>query len=104
MKLEDLQKVWNSLAELSPDVTEFSGGPSYALAVKRLVEARKLIKHAILKAEDKEVEFQKIKDEIEEFIAEHDMSNQHYLDDAVIIEYFDYYTPKQVKKALKDLR
>ena len=32
------------------------------------------------------------------------MSNQHYLDDAVIIEYFDYYTPKQVKKALKDLR
>jgi hypothetical protein len=104
MKIEDLQKVWTSLEELSPNVADFSWGPSYEYVLKRQVEALKIVKCAIVKAEGKEAEFEKMKDEIEEFIAAHEKSSRHHLEDYVIMEYFDHYKPKQVKKAIKELR
>ena len=99
MKLEELKRVLRSLTELVPLAEDQS-----KMTADRQTEAIQIVNQAIKKAIVKEAEFDKIKLEIEEFIAEHDMSNRHYLDDAVIIEYFDYYTPKQVKKALKELR
>ena len=48
--------------------------------------------------------FTKLKDEIEEFIAEHERSNPHYLPNDVILKEFSMYKPKHVKKAIKELR
>jgi hypothetical protein len=48
--------------------------------------------------------FDKLKDEIEEFIGEHNLSNPHYLFDEDIIKYFSHYKKKHVKKALEELR
>ena len=52
----------------------------------------------------KQEKFDKLKDEIEEFIGGHDLSNPHYLFDEDIIKAFSHYKKKHVKKALEELR
>lgn len=43
--------------------------------------------------------------EIEEFIAAHDLSNPHYLrDEQIIKEFAEQYKAKRIKQALKELR
>ena len=52
----------------------------------------------------KEEKFQKIVEEISEFIAEHAMSNPHYLFEEDIIKIFSHYKKKHVKRALEEIR
>ena len=47
MKLEELQKILDSLKECDPDIERFSWGPTYEFALKRKEEALKLLKQAI---------------------------------------------------------
>ena len=47
MNLEEATKVLESLEELSPDIEDFSRGPSYELARKRQNDAIKIIKKQI---------------------------------------------------------
>jgi hypothetical protein len=48
--------------------------------------------------------FEKLKDAIEEFIAEHELKNPHYLRDAEIKAYFSDVKEKHIMKAIKELR
>ena len=52
----------------------------------------------------KEEKFQKIIEEVSEFIAEHEMSNPHYLFDEDIIEVFSQYKKKHIERALEEVR
>ena len=52
----------------------------------------------------KQEKFDKLKDEIEEFIAGHAMGNPHYLFDEDIIKVFSHYKKKHVKRALEEIR
>jgi hypothetical protein len=52
----------------------------------------------------KEEKFQKIVEEISEFIAGHAMGNPHYLFDEDIIKIFSHYKKKHVKRALEEIR
>jgi polyribonucleotide nucleotidyltransferase len=47
---------------------------------------------------------QKIQDEVEEFIAAHDLKNHHYLSDKEIIAEFSMYRKKHVREAINNLR
>jgi len=48
--------------------------------------------------------FNRLLDEVEEFIAEHELRNRHYLRDEDIIKCFSNYEKKYVKQAIKELR
>lgn len=48
--------------------------------------------------------FVKLVDEVEEFIAEHNMGNRHYLFDEDIIKAFSDVKKKHVKKAIEEVR
>ena len=52
----------------------------------------------------KEEKFQKIVEEISEFLGDHYQRNPHYLFDEEIIKYFSHYKKKHVKRALEELR
>jgi hypothetical protein len=52
----------------------------------------------------KEEKFQKIVEEISEFLGEHNRTNHHYLFDEDIIKIFSHYKKKHVKRALEELR
>ena len=52
----------------------------------------------------KEEKFQKLMDEISEFIGDHQQRNPHYLFDEDIIKAFSHYKKKHVKRALEELR
>lgn len=52
----------------------------------------------------KDDKFKELLEEIEEFIANYDLSNSHYMFDEDIIKEFSHYKKKHVKKALKELR
>jgi hypothetical protein len=52
----------------------------------------------------KEEKFQKIVEEIGEFLGDHNMKNPHYLFDEDIIKIFSHYKKKHVKRALEELR
>jgi hypothetical protein len=54
MTLAELQQVYESLTELTPDVEDFSWGPSYELALRRKKAAQQILKRAILEAKSKE--------------------------------------------------
>lgn len=55
MDLEEAQKVLESLEELSPNVEDFSWGPSMKFAKNRKKEAIKIIKKYIKKLKEKNV-------------------------------------------------
>ena len=46
-KLNDLQKVLESLQEMRPDVEDFSWGPTHTLAKQRQAEAIRIVKKMI---------------------------------------------------------
>lgn len=48
--------------------------------------------------------FDKLRDEVEEFIANHQNSNPHYLFDDDIIKAFSNSKTKHIKKAIKEVR
>jgi hypothetical protein len=48
--------------------------------------------------------FNKLVDEVEEFVAEHNMGNPHYLFDDDIYKAFSNVKKKNVKKAIKEVR
>lgn len=48
--------------------------------------------------------FQELLDAVEDFIAQHELRNPHYLRDEEIIEYFSCYKKKHVKRAIEELR
>lgn len=52
----------------------------------------------------KEEKFQELRDEIEEFIGDHQQRNPHYLWDEDIIKAFPHYKKKHIKRALEELR
>jgi Holliday junction resolvase-like predicted endonuclease len=52
----------------------------------------------------KEEKFQKIVEEISEFLGEHNQTNHHYLFDEDIIKIFSHHKKKHVKRALEELR
>ena len=52
----------------------------------------------------KEEKFQKIVQEISEFLGEHELRNRHYLFDEDIIRIFSQYKKKHVKRALEEVR
>lgn len=53
----------------------------------------------------KEKKLQAIKEDISEFIAEHDYKNRHYLFDKEIIEHFSqFYKKKHIKAVLSEIR
>jgi len=52
----------------------------------------------------KEEKFQKIVEEISEFLGAHNLKNPHYLFDEDIIKVFSHYKKKHVKRALEELR
>jgi len=52
----------------------------------------------------KQDRFEQLKDEVEEFIAEHELKNRHHLRDDEIVKAFAYVKPKHVKRAIKELR
>ena len=52
----------------------------------------------------KEDKFNKLVNELEEFVGEHERSNPHYLFDEDIIKEFSRYKPKHVKRALEEIR
>jgi hypothetical protein len=52
----------------------------------------------------KQEKFDSLRDEVEEFIAAHELSNPHYLFDEEIIKHFCMYKPKHVKKAIEEVR
>jgi hypothetical protein len=52
----------------------------------------------------KEEKFQKIVEEISEFIGEHNLKNPHYLFDEDIVKAFSHYKKKHVKRALEEIR
>jgi hypothetical protein len=53
---------------------------------------------------NKTEKLQKIQDEVEEFIAAHDLKNHHYLSDTEIIAEFSMYKKKHVREAINNLR
>jgi hypothetical protein len=53
---------------------------------------------------NKTEKLQKIQDEVEEFIAAHEMKTPQYLFDREIIAEFSMYKEKHVKKAINNLR
>lgn len=55
MDLEEAQKVLESLEELSPDMYNFSWGPTMKFAKNRKKEAIKIIKKYIKKLKEKNV-------------------------------------------------
>ena len=56
------------------------------------------------KEQKKEQKREALRQELEEFIAEHEMKNPHYLHNEEIIKAFAHVKPKRVKKVLADLR
>jgi hypothetical protein len=52
----------------------------------------------------KEEKFQKIIEEISEFLGDHMQKNPHYLFDEDIIKIFSHYKKKHVKRALEEIR
>jgi hypothetical protein len=52
----------------------------------------------------KEEKFQKIVEEISEFLGDHALRNHHYLFDEDIIKIFSQYKKKHVKRALEEVR
>jgi hypothetical protein len=52
----------------------------------------------------KEEKFQKIVEEISEFLGDHALRSHHYLFDEDIIRIFAHYKKKHVKQALKEVR
>jgi hypothetical protein len=46
----------------------------------------------------------KIRDEVEEFIAAHELKTHHYLSDTEIIAEFSIYKKKHVREAINNLR
>ena len=52
----------------------------------------------------KQEKFEKLVEEISEFLGDHQMKNHHYLFDEDIIKIFSFYKEKHVKKALKEIR
>jgi hypothetical protein len=53
---------------------------------------------------NKTEKLQKIQDEVEEFIAAHEMKTHHYLSDKEIVAEFSTYKKKHVKEAINNLR
>jgi hypothetical protein len=53
---------------------------------------------------NKAEKLQKIQDEVEEFIAAHEMKTHHYLYNEEIITEFSRYKKKHVKEAMNNLR
>jgi hypothetical protein len=53
---------------------------------------------------NKTEKLQKIQDEVEDFIAAHEMKTHHYLFDEEIITEFSMYKKKHVRKAINNLR
>jgi phage shock protein A len=112
MNLEELIFIKESLQELEATAEKFNWGPSCEMAEERQKEALRIIRRAIKEAKkdagvvelDQLSEYEKLKDEIEEFIAAHELSNPHFLRDEEIIKYFSASKEKHVKKALKELR
>jgi hypothetical protein len=47
---------------------------------------------------------EKLQDEVEAFIAAHEMKNHHYIFNEEIIAEFSMYKKKHVKEAIKNLR
>jgi hypothetical protein len=52
----------------------------------------------------KEEKFQKIVEEISEFLGDHALRSHHYLFDEDIIKIFSQYKKKHVKRALEEVR
>lgn len=53
----------------------------------------------------KEEKFQRLVEEVSEFIADHDMRNRHPLTDEEVIKRFeDIYKPKHIRRALEEVR
>mgnify|MGYP003349426644 CR=1 FL=1 len=53
MTIEELLKVYDSLKECTPDVEDFSWGPTYEFALQRRKEALKILTKAIHKTGQK---------------------------------------------------
>jgi hypothetical protein len=53
---------------------------------------------------NKTEKLQKIQDEVEDFIATHELKTHHYLSDKEIITEFSIYKKKHVREAINNLR
>jgi hypothetical protein len=63
-------------------------------------QEKRVVKMKLNKTE----KLQKIQDEVEDFIAAHEMKTHHYLFDEEIIAEFSMYKKKHVRKAINNLR